>query len=93
MNEQQPRILQTLHLLQQHQCEMKIISDANIIFIETILKGSKARDFFTEIITNSAYWDEDGRLHVGSYHNSQNPHTCPICDINLCKGLLFVLLC
>jgi pyridoxal phosphate phosphatase PHOSPHO2 len=86
----QPKIVDTLRLLNQHQCELKIVSDANIIFIETILNGSKVRDLFSEIITNSAHWDSNGRLLVEGYHNSRNPHPCQNCDKNLCKGTIIL---
>jgi hypothetical protein len=87
MGVQQPKMIELLHFLHQHNCEIKILSDSNMIFIETILKSSNVAHLFSEIITNSAHFDEKGRLIIGSYHNPQNPHDCQSCSTNLCKGL------
>ncbi|KAG5512847.1 hypothetical protein RHGRI_038674 [Rhododendron griersonianum] len=66
-------------------CELRIISDANQFFIETILKQFGLFDCFTEIVTNRSII-EGGRLRIFPYHSS--PHGCNLCPPNLCKKLL-----
>ncbi|KAE9447077.1 hypothetical protein C3L33_21026, partial [Rhododendron williamsianum] len=63
-------------------CELRIISDANQFFIETILKQFGLFDCFTEIVTNPSII-EGGRLRIFPYHSS--PHGCNLCPPNLCK--------
>ncbi|KAI8373291.1 phosphatase phospho-type [Blakeslea trispora] len=65
-----------------------LLSDANNFYIETILEAYGVRDCVTEIITNFAYEDEQGRLRIRRYiqssdlqHNCKNP-----CSVNICKG-------
>ncbi|CAL5360399.1 unnamed protein product [Camellia sinensis] len=71
-------------------CELRIISDANQFFIETILKHYGLFDCFSEIITNpSIIEEEEGRLRICPYHDSvSSPHGCHLCPPNLCKGLV-----
>ncbi|KAE9448757.1 hypothetical protein C3L33_19345, partial [Rhododendron williamsianum] len=66
-------------------CELRIISDANQFFIETILKKYGLFDCFTEIVTNPSIV-EGGRLRIFPYHSC--PHGCSLCPPNLCKGLV-----
>ncbi|XP_058214224.1 inorganic pyrophosphatase 2-like [Rhododendron vialii] len=66
-------------------CELRIISDANQFFIETILKQFGLFDCFTEIVTNPSII-EGGRLRIFPYHSS--PHGSSLCPPNLCKGLV-----
>ncbi|KAI8553593.1 hypothetical protein RHMOL_Rhmol05G0028000 [Rhododendron molle] len=66
-------------------CELRIISDANQFFIETILKQFGLFDCFTEIVTNPSII-EGGRLRIFPCHSS--PHGCSLCPPNLCKGLV-----
>ncbi|XP_058214223.1 inorganic pyrophosphatase 2-like [Rhododendron vialii] len=66
-------------------CQLRIISDANQFFIETILKQFGLFDCFTEIVTNPSII-EGGRLRIFPYHSS--PHGCSLCPLNLCKGLV-----
>ncbi|OBZ86898.1 Pyridoxal phosphate phosphatase PHOSPHO2 [Choanephora cucurbitarum] len=65
-----------------------LLSDANTFYIETIMEAYGVRDCITEIITNPACEDEQGRLRVRRYiqpsnaqHNCTNP-----CSVNICKG-------
>ena len=61
-----------------------IVSDANTIFIDTILEASGVEKPYGTIITNPAWFDESGRLNVKEYHS----HDCSACTStpNLCKG-------
>ncbi|KAJ3693836.1 hypothetical protein LUZ60_009316 [Juncus effusus] len=67
-------------------CELKILSDANIFFIETVLKHQGLIDCFSEICTNPSFVDEEGKLIISPYHDFTSPHLCTLCPPNLCKG-------
>ena len=41
-------------------CELKILSDASLYSIETVLKHHGLMDYFSEIITNPGHVDEEG---------------------------------
>ncbi|XP_027342897.1 inorganic pyrophosphatase 2-like [Abrus precatorius] len=70
-------------------CELKIVSDANIFFIETILKYHGVRNCFSEVIANPSYVDEEGRLRICPYHDYlKSSHGCNLCPPNMCKGLV-----
>lgn len=69
-------------------CDLKIVSDANIFFIETILKHHGVWNCFSEIIANPSYVNE-GRLNIGPYHDYlKSSHGCNLCPPNMCKGLV-----
>ncbi|XP_057467826.1 thiamine phosphate phosphatase-like protein [Actinidia eriantha] len=69
-------------------CELRIISDANQFFIETILKHHGLFDCFSEIVTNPSIV-EGSRLKILPCHDSvSSPHGCNLCPPNLCKGLV-----
>lgn len=83
-------------------CDLKVLSDANQFFIETILKNHGIYDCFSDIITNPTFVDEQGRLRIFPYHGSaMPPHGCDLCPPNLCKvpellcllNILLVLVC
>ncbi|XP_073007533.1 inorganic pyrophosphatase 2-like [Typha latifolia] len=69
-------------------CDLRVVSDANLFFIETILKHHGIFECFTEINTNPSYVDEDGRLRIFPYHDFlTSPHGCSgLCPPNMCKG-------
>lgn len=70
-------------------CELRIVSDANLLFIETVLKHHGLFDCFFEINTNPCSVDENGRLRIFPYHDStSSPHGCSLCPTNMCKGLI-----
>eukprot|EP00262_Sarcandra_glabra_P011575 TRINITY_DN2807_c0_g1_i1.p1 TRINITY_DN2807_c0_g1~~TRINITY_DN2807_c0_g1_i1.p1 ORF type:complete len:287 (-),score=52.32 TRINITY_DN2807_c0_g1_i1:38-898(-) len=70
-------------------CDLRIVSDANLFFIETILKHHGLNDYFTEINTNPSFVDEDGKLRILPYHDfTTSPHGCNLCPPNMCKGLI-----
>ncbi|KAM3380116.1 hypothetical protein P3S68_005689 [Capsicum galapagoense] len=72
-------------------CDLRIVSDANVFFIDTILNHLGIYDCFTEINTNPSYFDEEGKLRILPYHDF---HTCShgcnnhVCPPNMCKGLV-----
>lgn len=63
-------------------CDLKVVSDSNLFYIKTILQHYKIYNCFSEIITNPALVDEQGRLRIFPYHKS---HDCHLCPSNLCK--------
>ncbi|KAK4375390.1 hypothetical protein RND71_006067 [Anisodus tanguticus] len=67
-------------------CDLRVVSDANVFFIEIILEHLGIRDYFSEINTNRGYVDDEGRLqilHYVDFHTS--PHGCNLCPPNTCK--------
>ncbi|XP_068647933.1 inorganic pyrophosphatase 2-like [Aristolochia californica] len=71
-------------------CELRIVSDANLFFIETILKHHGLFDYFSEINTNPSFIDEDGKLRIFPYHDfTSSSHGCNLCPPNMCKSAVF----
>ncbi|KAK8556512.1 hypothetical protein V6N13_064540 [Hibiscus sabdariffa] len=71
-------------------CDLKIVSDANVVFIDAILKHHGLRECFSEIHTNPSFIDEEGRLRIFPLHDfSKHPHGChhPY-PPNMCKGIV-----
>lgn len=62
-----------------------IMSDANTVFIDTILKYHDL-DIFDQIYTNPSAFDENELLKLQPFFDS--PHGCQRCEVNLCKGTL-----
>ncbi|XP_077240141.1 thiamine phosphate phosphatase-like protein [Tasmannia lanceolata] len=86
-----PQIISAIKSANDFGCDLKIVSDANIFFIETILKHHKLFDYFSEIYTNPSCIDEDGKLRIFPYHDfTSTSHGCNlnICPPNMCKGFV-----
>jgi pyridoxal phosphate phosphatase PHOSPHO2 len=67
-------------------CDLRIVSDANMFFIETILKQLGISECFSEINTNPGYVNQEGRLRILPYHDfNKASHGCPLCPSNMCK--------
>uniref|UniRef100_A0A6N2NHP4 Uncharacterized protein n=1 Tax=Salix viminalis TaxID=40686 RepID=A0A6N2NHP4_SALVM len=69
-------------------CDLRIVSDSNYFFIETILTHNGLMDCFSEINTNPSYVDAEGRLRILQYHdvNKFPSHGCTSCPPNMCKA-------
>ncbi|CAM0881596.1 unnamed protein product [Alopecurus aequalis] len=68
-------------------CDLKVVSDANAFFIETVLEHHGVLGCFSEINTNPARVDADGRLTISPFHDpTSEPHGCSLCPENMCKG-------
>ncbi|XP_062206714.1 inorganic pyrophosphatase 1-like [Phragmites australis] len=70
-------------------CDLRVLSDANLFFIEAILEHHGLRGCFTEVNTNPSHIDADGRLRIAPYHDFRSaPHGCGVgtCPPNMCKG-------
>ncbi|XP_038899082.1 inorganic pyrophosphatase 2-like isoform X2 [Benincasa hispida] len=66
---------------------LRIVSDANLFYIDTILNHLGIRECFSEIHTNPSLVDEEGRLRIFPIHKfSKSPHD--FCPPNMCKGLV-----
>ncbi|KAL9233319.1 hypothetical protein vseg_008337 [Gypsophila vaccaria] len=83
-----PRVVPAIKALYDMGCDLRIVSDANTFFIETILHHLGIRDCFSEINTNSSYMDEEGQLRILPHHDFiKSSHGCPNpCPPNMCKG-------
>ncbi|KAF7792343.1 hypothetical protein EIP86_003379 [Pleurotus ostreatoroseus] len=64
------------------------LSNANSVFIKTILKEKGLENLFDEIITNPAEWEASGLLHLRRRVDPSGPqHKCKVgCAPNMCKG-------
>ncbi|RLN57513.1 hypothetical protein BBJ29_004074 [Phytophthora kernoviae] len=88
----QPRMLDALRLVvDQYNADVKIVSDANSIYIQSMLEIQDLTHHISEVITNPAAFEalENGhsRLRVHPYHaEDDKPHECPWCPTNMCKG-------
>lgn len=83
-----PRIVPAIKAAHASGSELRILSDANLFFIETILDHLGLSDYFSEINTNAGFVEE-GRLRIFPYHDfNKSPHGCNtnICPPNMCKG-------
>ncbi|XP_058750300.1 inorganic pyrophosphatase 2-like [Vicia villosa] len=85
-----PRIIPAIKSAHALGCDLRIVSDANMFFIETILKHLGIRECFTEINTNPGYVNQQGRLTILPYHDfNKASHGCTHpCPPNMCKGLI-----
>nr|XP_043628052.1 thiamine phosphate phosphatase-like protein [Erigeron canadensis] len=84
-----PHVVSAIKSAHARGCDLKVLSDANQFFIETILKNHGIYDCFSDIITNPTFVDKEGRLRIFPYHGSAVlPHGCDLCPPNLCKGFV-----
>ncbi|KAF8025687.1 hypothetical protein BT93_F2504 [Corymbia citriodora subsp. variegata] len=82
-----PRIVPAIKSVHALGCELRILSDANVFYIETILKHLGIRECFSEITTNPSFVDKEGRLRILPFHDFRSsPHGCDLCPPNMCKG-------
>ncbi|CAG8474102.1 13877_t:CDS:2, partial [Dentiscutata heterogama] len=80
-----PEMIEALKMIKNANGDIIILSDANTVYIEEILKAYKVNGLISSIISNPAAWDEDGRLHIRRLNNI--PHGCENpCSENICKG-------
>ncbi|KAG7098745.1 hypothetical protein E1B28_000655 [Marasmius oreades] len=64
------------------------LSNANSVFINTILEEKGLETLFEEIITNPAHFEESGLLNLRRRISADGPqHQCKVgCSPNMCKG-------
>lgn len=71
-------------------CELRVVSDANMFFIETILEHLELREYFSEIDSNPSFVDEEEKLRIFPYHDfTKSSHGCNLCPPNMCKVSYF----
>ncbi|KAL2554933.1 Inorganic pyrophosphatase 2 [Forsythia ovata] len=84
-----PRVVPAIKTAHSLGCDIRIVSDANLFFIETILVHLGIRDCFSEINTNPGYVNEEGRLRILPYHDfHSSSHGCNLCPPTMCKGMI-----
>ncbi|KAF9977749.1 hypothetical protein BGZ73_004973 [Actinomortierella ambigua] len=86
-----PAMIEFCKQLHAHGWKLVILSDANQVYIQEILRHHGILDLFDRIITNPAYWNppDEERLVIRRLIGAdQPPHQCPlgICSLNICKG-------
>ncbi|KAG8070253.1 hypothetical protein GUJ93_ZPchr0006g41320 [Zizania palustris] len=87
-----PRVAAAVEIAHTLGCELRVLSDANAIFVDTVLEHHGLEGYFSAVDTNPAFVDGDGRLRVLPYHGFHGPsaagHGCalPTCPPNMCKG-------
>jgi len=81
-------MLKSLQLIHERGADTILVSDANLFFIQCILKhhGLDAVFAAERIFTNGAMWDDKGRLCVSTFQPKDTPHNCQRCPLNMCKG-------
>ncbi|RUS23198.1 putative phosphatase-domain-containing protein [Endogone sp. FLAS-F59071] len=85
---QHPSMLEAIKLMKASNTELIILSDANTVYIETILKAYDVSDVFTTVITNPGHFDDAGRLHIRRHVSPDRPHGCTVgCALNICQEL------
>ncbi|KAL0371770.1 UNVERIFIED_CONTAM: Inorganic pyrophosphatase 2 [Sesamum calycinum] len=79
-----PRVVPAIKKAHALGCDLRIVSDANTLFIETILDHLGIKNCFTEINTNPNYIDDQGRLRISPYVDFHTcPHGCNLCPPNM----------
>ena len=87
-------MIDLLRKLKQNDIELIIISDANTVFIETILAANGISEIFSTIYTNPALFDDSECLRVTPFNQIFNKNgevfECKtrICEKNMCKGTI-----
>ncbi|KAB8083259.1 hypothetical protein EE612_005394 [Oryza sativa] len=85
-----PRVVAAIKACYGLGCDLRILSDANRFFIDTILDHHGLTGYFSEINTNPSAVDAaTGRIRIAPYHDFHaGPHGCGlgICPPNMCKG-------
>ena len=83
-----PEMSQALRLIASRGVSMEVVSDANSVFIDCILRHYRLRDLFSRVTTNPAFFDSEGRLHIVRLIKKTEPHGCVLCPENMCKGAI-----
>ena len=90
-------VIHAIRFAQSQGADIRILSDANDFYIDTILRHHSIDDAFTDIVTNRAAVNEthsDGdatgavqpSIRILPFQDPDTPHQCPLCPPNLCKG-------
>ena len=88
-------MISLIKLLKNNGYQLIILSDANTLFIQTILFQNNLVNLFDKVYTNEAFIDEKERLIVKPlnqiYNQDGEPFKCStgFCTSNICKGKIF----
>jgi pyridoxal phosphate phosphatase PHOSPHO2 len=92
-----PKMLDAVrHAVDHHGATVVIVSDANEVFIRSMLDHHRITSYFTEVHTNRAEWEHhddtsNNRLRLRPYHPLEaEPHGCEWCPTNMCKGRVWI---
>ena len=81
-------MVEFIRALKENDYELIILSDANSLFIETILKQNNLANVFDKVFTNEAAIGGDGRLVVKPLNETYNPNGEPFrCSTGFCKNI------
>uniref|UniRef100_K3WZN6 Uncharacterized protein n=1 Tax=Globisporangium ultimum (strain ATCC 200006 / CBS 805.95 / DAOM BR144) TaxID=431595 RepID=K3WZN6_GLOUD len=72
-----------------HGAVLKIVSDANTVYIDAMVAHHGLERHVSEVFTNPGFFDDADakRLRVEPYHALHlDPHGCANCPANMCKG-------
>lgn len=87
-----PNIVSAIKSAHSLGCDLRIISDANLFSIQTILEHHHLLECFSQINTNPTFVDDVGRLRITPFHDSTlPPHDCHLCPPNMCKVRINIL--
>ncbi|KAJ9568427.1 hypothetical protein OSB04_004393 [Centaurea solstitialis] len=82
-----PRVVPAIKAAHALGCDLRVLSDANLFYIETILKHLGIRECFSEINTNPGFVNEEGVVRIMPFHDFHTfSHGCSLCPPNMCKG-------
>ncbi|KDO31533.1 hypothetical protein SPRG_03461 [Saprolegnia parasitica CBS 223.65] len=82
----QPGMLEAVRFAHAQGAEVMIVSDANTVFIESMLALHGLQDIVRHVFTNPGTFDGN-ILRVHPFHpKADAPHGCPKCPVNMCKG-------
>jgi pyridoxal phosphate phosphatase PHOSPHO2 len=85
-------MLKLINQLKENGYTLAIVSDANTVFIDAILRRNQIADCFYKVFTNPAEFDEQEKLLVRPFseifNESGKGFDCEtkICSTNICKG-------
>jgi pyridoxal phosphate phosphatase PHOSPHO2 len=85
-------MIEVIKTLKSHDYELLILSDANTVFIDTILERHGLRSAFSQVYTNAGDFDSTGKLVVKPFNETFNADAAlfncstGICASNICKG-------
>jgi 2,3-diketo-5-methylthio-1-phosphopentane phosphatase len=85
----QPRMLDALRMaVETFGAHVQIVSDANTVYIESMLALHDLHAYVKRVVTNPAAFEPgSNRLRVRPFHAlEQPPHGCALCPTNMCKG-------
>ncbi|EQC37059.1 hypothetical protein SDRG_05286 [Saprolegnia diclina VS20] len=84
----QPGMLEAVRFAHAQGAEIMIVSDANTVFIESMLALHGLQDIVRPVFTNPGTFDGN-ILRVHPFHPKADAlHGCPKCPVNMCKGAI-----